>query len=450
MVRKLKGTIMKKTRDKKIRIFPIGKILALFLVTVMSFYFLSSTLAKYTNSATATDMARIASWGVTITATYDGGDNVFGEDYANGVPTLETNLNLDASSSNGDKIIAPGTENTFVITITGSPEVSVRIDFDSALSKLRGTWEVDGEKYQPVVWTVNEKLGGNDAETLLEKGSLADLKALFNGLTGQIFAPNTVLDREYEIKWEWPIELGDTEEEILANNDKDTALTAIGNTPGIKFNLVTTVVQTDNIIAKVSYSAGDGSGTVTDRASYPAGTVITLDNAGGLTAPEGESFLGWRLGTTVYKAGASYTVPLAEVNFIAVFGSDTAWTAAMTKEYSASNAFNIPNIYSKYGTDYKITEIGESAFADNTAITSIAVPDGVTSIGSGAFSGCTALTSITLPTSLTDIDENAFDGCALLATVNYKGSSTDWSAVTVSGTGNSSLTSATYVYNYIG
>ena len=48
--------------------------------------------------------------------------------------------------------------------------------------------------------------------------------------------------------------------------------------------------------------------------------------------------------------------------------------------------------------------IDSKAFANNTTLTSVTIPNSVTSIGGGAFVGCTSLTSITIPNSVTSID----------------------------------------------
>lgn len=57
------------------------------------------------------------------------------------------------------------------------------------------------------------------------------------------------------------------------------------------------------------------------------------------------------------------------------------------------------------------TEIGEKAFENNSAITTVSLPDGLTSIGDGAFENCTSLSSITLPSGLSSVGNNLFAGC---------------------------------------
>ena len=71
-----------------------------------------------------------------------------------------------------------------------------------------------------------------------------------------------------------------------------------------------------------------------------------------------------------------------------------------------------------------VTTIGEGAFSNCTALTSLSIPDSVTTIGNSAFYGCTGLTSLTLPSSVAAIGDSAFANCAQLAAVYALGSAT--------------------------
>ena len=64
-----------------------------------------------------------------------------------------------------------------------------------------------------------------------------------------------------------------------------------------------------------------------------------------------------------------------------------------------------------------VTSIGNGAFANCSALTSITIPSSVTSIGDSAFSNCSALTSITIPSGVTSIGDNAFSSCSALASI---------------------------------
>lgn len=100
-----------------------------------------------------------------------------------------------------------------------------------------------------------------------------------------------------------------------------------------------------------------------------------------------------------------------------------------------------------------VTSIHDSAFAYCSSLTNISIPNSVTFIGFSAFNSCTSLKSITLPSSLstiqsyafyncgnlktiripvsvTSIGNCAFDVCPSLMTVTYPGSKTQWDAIT--------------------
>jgi hypothetical protein len=64
-----------------------------------------------------------------------------------------------------------------------------------------------------------------------------------------------------------------------------------------------------------------------------------------------------------------------------------------------------------------VTAIEAHAFADNTDISSVVIPEGVTDIGDFAFANCAALKSVTLSASIKTIGDGAFLHCAGLAAV---------------------------------
>ena len=83
---------------------------------------------------------------------------------------------------------------------------------------------------------------------------------------------------------------------------------------------------------------------------------------------------------------------------------------------SALTSVNIPN---------SVTTIGNYAFADCSALTSVTIPNSVTEIGDGAFAGCRALTSVTIPNSVTTIRDLAFAHCSALTSVTIPNSVTE-------------------------
>lgn len=127
----------------------------------------------------------------------------------------------------------------------------------------------------------------------------------------------------------------------------------------------------------------------------------------------------------------------------------------------------IPTTYN----DLPVVSVEASAFLNNTAITSVVLPDGITSIGENAFNGCESLTSVTfgknsqlssiggsafsfcpniesisISDSVTSIGKNAFYYCNSLSTVYYGGTAEEWADISIDSTGNDKLTSATVYY----
>ena len=66
---------------------------------------------------------------------------------------------------------------------------------------------------------------------------------------------------------------------------------------------------------------------------------------------------------------------------------------------------------------YPVCAIADNAFANNTGIVSVVVPNGVSAIGWFAFSGCVFLTDVTLPASVQSVSYGAFENCSSALTL---------------------------------
>ena len=107
-------------------------------------------------------------------------------------------------------------------------------------------------------------------------------------------------------------------------------------------------------------------------------------------------------------------------------------------ECSALTSVTIPNSVRAIGNDAfrgcsaltsvtipnSVTTIGKSAFSDCSALTSVTIPNSVTTIGKNAFSYCRALTSVTIPNSVTTIADDTFSDCSSLTSVTIPNSVT--------------------------
>ena len=89
----------------------------------------AGTYARYTTKAAAGDTARIAKWGVELSAV----GTLYGEQYG-AAGTAESwddeNMGTVHVAATGSNVIAPGTSNTggLTLTLAGTPEVKARID----------------------------------------------------------------------------------------------------------------------------------------------------------------------------------------------------------------------------------------------------------------------------------------------------------------------------------
>ena len=72
-----------------------------------------------------------------------------------------------------------------------------------------------------------------------------------------------------------------------------------------------------------------------------------------------------------------------------------------------------------------VTTIGEFAFNDCSALTSVNILNSVTTIKMQAFSNCSALTSVNIPNSVTTIGNYAFADCSALTSVTIPKSVTE-------------------------
>ena len=206
----------------------------LLVLTLLSTCVISGTFAKYTTSTKANDDARIAKWGVVVNATADS----FTNDYTNDTAAITVASSDDTVISfvSGENVLAPGTDgNLCGLTITGQPEVAVKID---ATAELELTdWAVDSAYYCPLVITVGTtEFKGND---------YADAEAFEKAVEDAIVAeiavasvdPNTDLADAVAVTWAWAYE---------GNDDvKDTALGNAAAPATISIAVSVTVTQID-------------------------------------------------------------------------------------------------------------------------------------------------------------------------------------------------------------
>lgn len=95
-----------------------------------------------------------------------------------------------------------------------------------------------------------------------------------------------------------------------------------------------------------------------------------------------------------------------------VTASELELTIGQQTPSNISGALDLSGgIMDQDGTSYTIVAIGGGAFASQTQLTSVVLPEEVTEVEARAFSDCTALENITLPNSLKKIGVSSFSSC---------------------------------------
>lgn len=218
-----------------------GLLLALVLVTSC---FVGGTFAKYVTSGTGADHAKVAKWGVKVTA-HETGD-IFADKY----DQIENQANTVIAGGEY-KVIAPGTkkEDAAVVTLSGKPEVAVKVTYNAEHFALTGKWAYNNgqagstdEYYCPLIFKITD---GTTTKTIDCMGDgMNSVKAVQDAVKEAVagfsadYAPNTDLSamghNGLKISWEWPFE-GDTAHPNQTDV-KDTYLGDLATTTGVTSN----------------------------------------------------------------------------------------------------------------------------------------------------------------------------------------------------------------------
>lgn len=239
----------------------------LFALVLITSCFVGGTFAKYVTSKSASDIARVARFGVKITAE---DHTAFKTTYTTDATGLSIGVNSVISSigtsGTRDKVVAPGTgeDKAATLSITGTPEVAVHVELTMSgmdvflkagtYLDLTTTHPDDEfkltEPYHPVVFTLKK----NDTE--LASGTINDINAELGKLS-QDYAAGTDLGAEfgtYTLSWEWAFEdagiakkdQADTLLGTLAASGPNSLGVNIENySPQVLLTLTATVTQID-------------------------------------------------------------------------------------------------------------------------------------------------------------------------------------------------------------
>lgn len=219
---------------------------ALFVSVLLSTCAISNTFAKYVSTGSSENSARVAKWGVTVTGTSD----MFAKEYEKDDENFTLETNTVVSTGDDKNVVAPGTGGTMTkFSITGTPEVAVRVNFEGNLD-LGDKWVDESSNYYcPIEITVGD--------TAFKGTSYASASEFENAVNGKIatfskdYAANTDLSTigadAPSISWAWAFEDNDDVNKDV-KDVKDTYLgnqAAAGNAATISLNVTATVTQID-------------------------------------------------------------------------------------------------------------------------------------------------------------------------------------------------------------
>lgn len=123
--------------------------------------------------------------------------------------------------------------------------------------------------------------------------------------------------------------------------------------------------------------------------------------------------------------------PVTVIDPVAFYNNSAVTSVTIPDSVTAipDYAFGFCSQLTNISIPNSVTFIGFSAFNSCTSLKSITLPSSLSTIQSYAFYNCENLETIRIPVSVTSIGNCAFDVCPSLMTVTYPGSKTQWDAI---------------------
>ena len=133
--------------------------------------------------------------------------------------------------------------------------------------------------------------------------------------------------------------------------------------------------------------------------------------------------------------------PVTVIDHVAFYNNSAVTSVTIPDSVTAipDYAFGYCSQLTNISIPNSVTFIGFSAFNSCTSLKSITLPSSLSTIQSYAFYNCENLKTIRIPVSVTSIGNYAFDVCPSLMTVTYPGSKTQWDHDITKGSNNDVL-----------
>lgn len=238
----------------------------LLVAVLLTTCIISGAFAKYITTANGKDQAQVAKFGVVVNI--DDDFNVFDTQYAKEDTQYTGTLAVQSNTSAGDNTdnrVAPGTKDSMSFSITGKPEVAVRVkvtfaDDNNAIQLAAGDYTLNAGEYSNAATTVNitetyepikfyfydkaewdalEVVAGTDEKKVEYTMTLEQLEAAMTAELDKDYEPNSdALANTYYIGWAWAFE-----DDTNANADFLDTYLAKEATQIEKFGFTVTVTQ---------------------------------------------------------------------------------------------------------------------------------------------------------------------------------------------------------------
>ena len=266
---------------KKNRMMRLASVLL--VLTLLTTSVISGTFAKYVTTASSSDSARVARWGITMGLEENvtgNGTEIFVANYGSTVAGVNA---TDATTE--EDVVAPGTSGSVKYVVDGTPETAYQITFDGTtttpvdiyLAAGAYTYAADAgdnatyattmsvasmeKDYYPLDWqvtiaTTNGTVSGADwvAGTSRQFATLSAAMTALNAAKVD-FAVNEECDLVVTIEWEWDFDstTGSITEDTYTSSDVyDTILGDLAANNG---NLSTTVAKHLNVSYTLTMTA---------------------------------------------------------------------------------------------------------------------------------------------------------------------------------------------------
>ena len=358
-----------------------------------------------------------AAWGVTwnegdesilvrdgITINRDG--IVFAEDYAVPVSDIETSIS-GLTESGSEKHTLNGSGNLMFEGIGIPYNYSIHAALDTARFVLDDTYKQEGDT---LVFYTTQKSFDTSGTLLYGYKALKAGSAEIPGTSSDEAPSEAPLSGEGITVTGYRADAGEYPNGLTVTYDYFGVPYTKAFTFEVRRPKANALRQTATTVLPLGSAAGAAElRSVTFDVIYDDGAVEhrTLNNAtilrvdGVLRDTLDTSTLGIHVAHISYSAGSGslpletdivYSVELTAIASLYEFAyNDADLTATITRATGNRAFYVLPETVEHNGGDYRVTAIGDGAFAGNTALTTVYFAKNITTIGEGAFRGCTQL-----------------------------------------------------------